>query len=181
VDGTLPATAYTWQADFYSNGVAQPFYSSEVPHPYFGPVTGVTSGTFQIPRDLSNSATTFYRITMTVVDSLGIQTVVTRDIHPNQTNWAVNTNIPGAAYVVDGTWQTGPYSTQDGVGVQHVLSGVPLQTISGNRYRFSGWADGSALTDSFTNGAGSGTYTANYDQVTNPCRRHGKALMLEAR
>jgi len=167
VDGTLPASAYTWQADFYSNGVAQPFYSSEVPHPYFGPVTGVTSGTFQIPKDLSNSATTFYRITMTVVDSLGLQTVVTRDIHPNQTNWAVNTNIPGAAYVVDGTWHTSPYSTQDGVGVQHVLSGVPLQTISGNRYRFNGWADGSALTDSFTNGAGSGTYTANYDQVTN--------------
>jgi glucose/arabinose dehydrogenase/PKD repeat protein len=167
VDGTLPASAYTWQADFYSNGVAQPFYSSEVPNPFFGPVTGVTSGTFQIPKDLSNSATTFYRITMTVVDSLGLQTVVTRDIHPNQTNWSVNTNIPGAAYVVDGNWHTGPYSTQDGVGVQHVLSGVPLQTISGNRYRFNGWADGSALTDSFTNGAGSGTYIANYDQVTN--------------
>src|SRR6266851_1065340 len=171
VDGTLPASAYTWQADFYSNGVAQPFYSSEVPLPFYGPVSGVTSGTFQIPKDLSNSATTFYRITMTVVDSLGLQTVVTRDIHPNQTNWAVNTNIPGADYVVDGTWQTSPYSTQDGVGVQHVLSGVPLQTISGNRYRFNGWADGSALADSFTNGTANGTYTANYDQVTStmPC------------
>jgi glucose/arabinose dehydrogenase/regulation of enolase protein 1 (concanavalin A-like superfamily) len=166
-DGTLPASAYTWQADFYTNGVAQPFYSSEVPHPIFGPVTGVTSGTFQIPKDLSNSATAFYRITMTVVDSLGLQTVVTRDIHPNQMNWAVNTNIPGAAYVVDGTWQTSPYTTQDGVGVQHVLTGVPLQTIGGNRYRFNGWADGSALTDSFTNVAANGTYTANYDQVTN--------------
>jgi glucose/arabinose dehydrogenase/regulation of enolase protein 1 (concanavalin A-like superfamily) len=165
-DGTLPASAYTWKADFYSNGVAQPFYSSEVPNPFFGPVTGVTSGTFQIPKDLSNTATTYYRITMTVVDSLGLQTVVTRDINPNQTSWAVNTNIPGAAYVVDGTWQTSPYSTQDGVGVQHVLTGVPLQTIGGNRYRFNGWADGSALTDSFTNGAANGTYTANYDQVT---------------
>jgi len=166
VDGTLPASAYTWQVDFYSSGVAQPFYSYEVPHPFYGPVTGVTSGTFQIPQDLSNTATTFYRITLTVVDSLGIQTAVTRDIHPNQTNWSVNTNVPGTAYVADGTWHTSPYATPDGVGVQHLLTGVPLQTIGSTRYRFSGWADGSALTDSFTSGASNGTYTANYDQVT---------------
>jgi glucose/arabinose dehydrogenase/regulation of enolase protein 1 (concanavalin A-like superfamily) len=167
-DGTLPASAYTWQADFYSNGVAQPFYSSEVPNPFYGPVSGVTSGTFQIPQDLSNNASTFYRITMTVVDSLGLQTVVTRDIHPNTSTWSVNTNVPGAAYVVDGTWHTtSPYSTTDGVGIQHVLTGAPLQTINGVRYRFNGWADGSALTDSFTNGATNATYTANYDQVTN--------------
>jgi glucose/arabinose dehydrogenase/regulation of enolase protein 1 (concanavalin A-like superfamily) len=167
VDGTLPASAYTWQVDFYSNNVAQPFYSSEVPHPFYGPVTGVTQGSFQIPQDLSNSSSTFYRITMTVVNSLGIQTVVTRDIHPHVTNWSVNTNIPGAAYVVDGTWHTSPYATQDGVGVQHVLTGVPTQTIGSNRYRFFGWSDGSALTDSFTNSAATGTYTANYDQVVN--------------
>jgi glucose/arabinose dehydrogenase/regulation of enolase protein 1 (concanavalin A-like superfamily) len=166
VDGTVPASAYTWQADFYSNGVAQPFYSYEVPKPFYGPVTGVTSGTFQIPQDQSNTASTFYRITMTVVDSLGLQTVVTRDIHPNTTNWSVNTNIAGAAYAVDGTWQTGPYSTPDGVGIQHVLAGVPTQTIGSTRYRFNGWSDGSALTDSFTTPAGNTTYTANYDQVT---------------
>ena len=166
VDGTLPASAYTWQVDFYSNSVAQPFYTYEVPHPFYGPVNGVTSGTFQILQDLSNTDSTFYRITMTVVDSLGIQTVVTRDIHPNLTNWSVNTNVPGAAYVVDGTWHTSPYSTPDGVGVQHVLTGVPTQTIGSTRYRFHGWSDGSALTDSFSNGAANGTYTANYDQVT---------------
>ncbi len=166
-DGTLPASDYTWQVDFYNTGVAQPFYSFEVPQPFYGPVSGVTSGSFQIPQDLSNTASTFYRITMTVVDSLGLQTVVTRDIHPNTTNWSVNTNVPGAAYVVDGTWHTSPSpSTPDGVGVQHVLSGVPLQTIGGVRYRFNSWADGSALTDSFTNSASTATYTANYDQVT---------------
>jgi glucose/arabinose dehydrogenase/regulation of enolase protein 1 (concanavalin A-like superfamily) len=166
-DGTLPASDYTWQVDFYSNGVAQPFYSYEVPQPFYGPVSGVTSGSFQIPQDLSNNSSTFYRITMTVVDSLGLQTVVTRDIHPNTTNWSVNTNVAGAAYVVDGTWHTSPYSSQDGVGIKHVLTGVPLQTVGANRYRFNGWADGSALTDSFTTTASSASFTANYDQVTN--------------
>ena len=165
VDGTLPASAYTWQVDFYSNNVAQPFYTSEVAHPFYGPVTGITQGSFQTPQDLSNAASTFYRITMTVVDSLGIQTVVMRDIHPHLTNWSVNTNVPGAAYVADGTWHTGPYTTSDVVGVQHVLSGVPTQTIGSNRYRFQGWSDGSALTDAFTNSATNGSYTANYDRV----------------
>ncbi len=164
-DGTLPASAFTWQADFMSNGVVQPFYTSEVAHPFYGPTSGVTSGSFQIPTDLSNTPATFYRITLTVVDSLGIKTVVTRDIHPNLTTWSVSTNTPGAAYVVDGTWHTGPYTTQDVVGVKHVLTGVPTQTIGSNRYRFADWSDGSALADSFTTTAASETFTANYDQT----------------
>ena len=167
VDGVLPASAYTWQVDFYSNGLAQPFYSSEAPYPFYGPVTGVTSSSFHIPEDLSNDPTTFYRSTLNVVDSLGIHTVVTRDIHPVATSWSATTNVPGAAYVVDGTWHTSAYTTQDSVGVQHVLIGVPTQTIGGIRYRFHGWSDGSALSDTFTNPTGSVTYTANYDQVNN--------------
>jgi len=165
-DGILPASAYTWKADFYSNGVAQPFYTSEVPHPFYGPTSGIKNGTFTLPRDLSNTATSFYRITLTVVDSLGLQTTVTRDIHPALTSWSVNTNVAGAAYVVDGAWQTGPFTTQDVVGVQHVLSGALVQTIGANRYRFQGWSDGSALTDTFTNPTASASYTANYDQVS---------------
>jgi len=167
IDGVLPGSAYTWKVDCYSNGVAEPFYLNEVPQSYYT-ANGVTSGSFQIPQDLSNNAATFYRITMTVVDSQGIQTAVTRDIHPNQTNWSVNTSVPGAAYTVDGTWQTSPYATQDGTGIKHVLSGVPNQLINGSRYRFNGWADSSALTDSFTTGATGATYTGNYDAIPAP-------------
>ncbi len=162
-DGTEPASAFTWQADFYQNGVAVPFYLSEVPHPFYGPATGISSGTLQIPNDLSQTPASFYRITMTVTDSLGLSTVVTRDIHPNLTSWTATSNVSGAAFVVDGTWHTAAYTTQDVVGVQHVLTGVPLQTVSSARYRFLGWADGSALTDSFTTTGSSTTYTADYD------------------
>jgi uncharacterized repeat protein (TIGR01451 family) len=165
VDGTLPGYDYTWKADFISNGVAQPSYSAEVPYPFYGPVTGA-SGSFKIPTDPSQTPSSFYRITLTVTDSLGLQTVVTKDIHPNLANWSVSANVPGIGYTVDGTWHTGPYSTQDVVGVQHVLSGMPLaQTISGTRYRFVGWADGSALTDSFTAAATPASYTADYEAV----------------
>ncbi len=61
----------------------------------------------------------------------------------------------------------GLFSTTDVVGVQHVIAGMPLvQTIGGNRYRFTGFADGSTLTDTFTAGSGPGTYTANYEPVS---------------
>jgi len=54
------------------------------------------------------------------------------------------------------------------VGVQHVLTGVPVQTVGGIRYRFNGWADGSALTDTFTSSTSGQSFTANYDQVQTP-------------
>jgi hypothetical protein len=47
-----------------------------------------------------------------------------------------------------------------------VLTGLGLaQVIGGTRYRFSGWGDGSALTDSFTSSAAPATYTADFDAV----------------
>jgi uncharacterized repeat protein (TIGR01451 family) len=168
VDGTLPSYDYTWKVDFHSNGVVQPSYFAEVPYPFYGPATGITTGSFQIPTDPSQIASSFYRITLTVTDSLGIKTVVTQDLHPNLTSWSAGANVPGAGYAVDGSWQSGPYSITDVVGVRHVLTGMPLaQTLAGNRYRFAGWADGSALNDTITAGAGAGSYTAEYDAVQN--------------
>jgi glucose/arabinose dehydrogenase/regulation of enolase protein 1 (concanavalin A-like superfamily) len=165
-DGTLGASAFSWKVDYYVNGVAQPFYTDEVAHPFDGPFTGVTGGSIQIPSDPSQVPGSFYRITLTVTDSLGLQTVVIQDLHPNLTTWSVDSDVTGAGYVVDGTWQTDTYSTQDVVGVQHVLSGLPLtQTVGGVPYRFAGWADGSALTDTITAGVGSGSYTALFDPV----------------
>ena len=166
VDGTEPPSAYSWKVDFYANGVAQPSFSAEVAHPFYGPVTGITSGSFSVPTDPSQTPTSFYRITLSVTDSLGLQTVVTQDLHPNTTSWTASANVAGAGYAIDGQWLTGPFSTTDVVGVQHVIAGMPLvQTIGGSRYRFAGFADGSALTDTFTVGSGPGTYTANYEQV----------------
>ena len=167
VDGTLPASDYTWQVDFYKNGVAQPLYNAEVPHPFLGPTSGETSGSFAIPGDVSQVPGSFYRITLTVVNSAGIRTVVTRDIHPNLTTWTATSSVAGAGFFVDGTWQTGPDTVTDVVGVQHVLSGLgSAQIVGGQRYRFTGWADGSALNDEFTSTSGNATYSADFDPVS---------------
>jgi regulation of enolase protein 1 (concanavalin A-like superfamily) len=164
-DGPLPGYDYGWKVDFYRNKVTDPSYYAEVAVPAYGPATG-TSGSFTIPADPYQVPGSFYRITLTVTDSRGLQTVVTKDLHPNLTSFTVTANVAGAGYYVDGTWHTGTYSTQGVVGAQHVLTGMALaQVIGGTRYRFSGWADGSALTDSFTSTATAATFTASYDPV----------------
>ena len=167
VDGTLPGYDYTWKVDFIKNGLVVPSYYAEIPGPFYGPASGVTSGSFTIPNDVSQTPGSYYRITLTAADSAGAQTVVTQDLTPNLTGFSVTDSVPGAGYFVDGAWKTGNYTTQDVVGVQHVLTGLGLaQVVGGARYRFSGWGDGSALTDSFASTATPGTYTADFDPVT---------------
>jgi glucose/arabinose dehydrogenase/regulation of enolase protein 1 (concanavalin A-like superfamily) len=167
VDGTLPASDFTWQVDFIANGVVKPSYVNEVPGPFYGPVSGVSSGSFAILNDNSNVPTSFYRITMTVTDSLGLSTVVTRDVHPNVTSWTATSNVAGSLLVVDGTLQAAPYTTTDVVGVSHLLMGLPAQVVGGTRYRLHGWADGSGQGDRFTSGSSPATYTTILDPVTN--------------
>ena len=166
VDGTLPASDFTWQVDFIANGVAKPSYLNEVPGPFYGPVSGVSTGSFAIPSDNSNVLSSFYRITMTATDSLGLSTVVTRDIHPNLTSWTVGSNVAGSLVFVDGTLQTTPYTQQDVVGVTHLLMGIPAQTVGSTKYRLHGWADGNGQSDRFTSTASASTYTDVLDPVT---------------
>jgi uncharacterized repeat protein (TIGR01451 family) len=167
VDGTLPAYDYSWRVDFVKNGVDEPQYYAEIPYPFYGPKEGITSGSFTIPSDVSQTPGSYYQISLTTTDSAGKQTVVTQKLAPNLTSWSVTDSVPGAGYSVDGAWKTGNYTTTDVVGVKHVLTGLGLaQTAGGTRYRFAGWDDGSALTDSFTSGAAAATYTADFDAVS---------------
>ena len=169
IDGTLPASAYTWTVDEYVNGVLQPATYAEVGGDFSGPTTGSTSGSVTIPTDPSQVPNSFYRITLSVADSRGLTTVATQDLHPNLTTWSTSTNVPGTGYSVDGSWETGPATFTGVAGVVHVLDGLPqAQTVGGVRYRFVGWSDGSALTDTVTAGSGAGTSVAQYEPVVTP-------------
>ncbi|WP_370085273.1 PQQ-dependent sugar dehydrogenase [Streptacidiphilus sp. MAP12-16] len=165
-DGTLPPSAYTWQVDYYSNGVLRPVYNAEVPGPVSGPTSGATGASVTIPTDTSQTPGSSYRITLSVTDSTGSRTVVTKDLTPNLASISANTAVPGAGYFVDGTWHTGSYTAQGVVGVRHVLAGLPLaQSVAGSPYRFSGWSDGSALTDVVGTPAAGASWTAQFDPV----------------
>ena len=63
-DGTLPASAFTWNIDFLHDGHVHPVIQ----------ITGVKSGTFTIPTSGHDfQGNTRYRITLTVMDSDGLK------------------------------------------------------------------------------------------------------------
>ncbi|MBV8927879.1 MAG: PQQ-dependent sugar dehydrogenase, partial [Mycobacteriaceae bacterium] len=167
VDGNLPASAYTWQVDLISNGVAAPNWLHENQQPFFGPKSGVTSGSFTVPTDMSQNANTYYHVTLTVVNSAGVATVTTADIKPNLTTWTATTSVSGMPFYVDGVWHNSPYTTQDVVGVQHVLMGQAEDSSGGQNYRMQGWNNGTGTlgenSESFTTTSSPATYTAEYD------------------
>jgi len=163
-DGTEPGSAFSWQVDFISNGVAQPFYNLEVPARSTRSAASRAAHS-RSPRTCrrrprrSTNHDDGDRLTRP-------QDCHDRDIHPNLTSWTVNANVPNTMFFVDGSLKTGSFSTTDVVGIQHVLIGIPAQVIGGLKYRHNGWADGSALSDSFTSGASPATYTDNLDPVS---------------
>lgn len=163
VDGTLPASAFTWQVDFLSNGVVQPSYVHEARQPFAGPFASVTAGSVRIPTDPSNRPGTSYRITLRAVNSAGVASVATRDIQPALSSFTVTSSVAGGGYFIDGSWHTSTSTTNDVVGIRHVLSALPTETLGGQRYRLSGWASGGVLTDSFATAASPTTHTVNFE------------------
>ena len=72
-DGSLPASAYTWQVDFH--------HDSHV-HPFMPATSGLTSGSFVVPNTEASAALIWYRIYLTVTDSAGRSTTSYRDLRP---------------------------------------------------------------------------------------------------
>ena len=89
-DGTLPASAYTWNIDFLHEGHVHPGT----------PITGVTRGTFTIPTSGHDfSGFTRYRITLTVTDSSGLQSSQSVTVFPDKVNLTFDT-APARTYTI---------------------------------------------------------------------------------
>ena len=103
-DGTLPASAYTWNIDFLHDTHVHPGT----------PITGVTSGTFTIPtsgHDFSDF--TRYRVSLTVTDSSGLQSTSSVTIFPQKVNLTFAAAPAGATVFLDGIAHTAPFVYDD--------------------------------------------------------------------
>ena len=85
-DGTLPASAFTWQVDFH--------HATHV-HPFIAPTSGATSGSFVAPTVGHTESDVWYRISLTVRDSAGLTTTVTRDVLPRTVQLTLATSPAG--------------------------------------------------------------------------------------
>ena len=157
-DGTLPASAYTWNIDFLHEGHVHPGT----------PITGVTSGTFTIPTTGHDfSGNTRYRITLTVTDSSGLQSTSSATVFPQKVNLTFATAPAGATVFLDGIAHTAPFVYDTLVGFNHTIE-APNQTIGANTYNFASWSDGGAQPHTIVVPAAAQTYTANFNVAATP-------------
>jgi glucose/arabinose dehydrogenase len=152
-DGTLPPSAFTWEVVFHHDTHT---------HPFFGPTSGVTSGSVMIPNQGEVATNVFYRFQLTVRDSSGLTHTVTRDVVPRVANVTLQTNPPGLQLLLDGTPVTAPATIPNVVGMIRSIGAPSPQTSNGTQLTFGSWSDGGAATHQIVVPTTSATFTATY-------------------
>lgn len=135
-------------------------------HPFIDPVTGAPSLTFTIPNDNEIESTVFYRVHLTVTDSGGASTEVTRDLLPRTSQITLATNPPGLQLLRDDSPVTPPVTVTSVEGIQRRIEAPSPQVVGGTTYVFQGWSDGGAAQHTITTPTNDTTYTATYVPAT---------------
>jgi hypothetical protein len=155
-DGTLPASAYTWNIDFLHEGHVHPGT----------PITGVKSGSFTIPTSGHDfSGFTRYQITLTVTDSSGLQSSKSVTVFPDKVNLNFDTTPTGLTLYLDGIAHTGPFVYDTLVGFNHTIE-ARNQTVGSTAYTFASWSDGGAQSHVVVVPAAGQSIVANYNAAS---------------
>lgn len=140
-DAPLPAGAFSWHAEFLHDDERDPA---------FGPVTGVTSGNFNVPTTAPNTTNTAYRIHLTVTDTNGNFQATSTDVFPRLSTLSLATVPPGLQVMFEGESYNTPASIATVAGMERTVGAPSPQTWGGADYGFVLWSDGGAATHLFT-------------------------------
>jgi glucose/arabinose dehydrogenase len=150
----LPASAFTWTVDIVRK-------SGSINIAY-GPLSGATSGSLQIPttgRPLEESS---YVITLTVKDETGFETTVKRTLPPDIAELTLDTVPSGIPVFLDGFPIETPYVYRGPIGFRHHLEAQASFTIDGSVFEFERWnADGGQVVE-FSAAEGGANWLATY-------------------
>jgi uncharacterized repeat protein (TIGR01451 family) len=150
-DGTLPASAYSWELLMHhcpSNCHTHPV---EVR-------TGAATGAFVAP---DHEYPSHLELRLTVTDSGGLQDTAGVLLQPRTVDVTLAANLPGIVLTLDSASGPAPFTETVIQGSAHTLSAPATQLIGGVRYAFRSWSDGGARIHNIT-AASSTTYTAAY-------------------
>ncbi len=157
-DGTLPASAFTWNIDFLHDNHVHPGTA----------ITGVRSGTFTIPTSGHDfEGNTRYRITLTVTDSNGLKDTRSVTVWPQKVNLSFDTAPSGLTVYLDGVARATPFVLDTLLGFNHTIEARD-QSSGGNNYVFSSWSDGGARTHTITVPSAAQSYRASYAIASAP-------------
>jgi glucose/arabinose dehydrogenase len=157
-DGTLPASAFTWEVVFHHD---------DHTHPFMQPTGGITGGSFTVPTNIETDSNVFFRIHLTVRDSCGLTHHVTRDVMPRTVNITITSDPVGLQITLDGQPRTTPVSFTGVVGIVRTIGAPSPQPLAGQTWQFDSWSDGGAQTHEITTPATDTTYTATFGNT--PC------------
>jgi PKD repeat protein len=150
-DGTLGAEAMTWEVRRHHNGSHW--------HPWFSG-TG-NNLTFQAPppEDLQATGTgNHLEILLTVRDSGGLTTTVTRIVQPRRVTLTFTTNPQGLNVTVTGVTLQGPTNITSWEGWALSVDAPSPQ----GAYVFKSWSDGGAKAHTIVTPASGTVYTARF-------------------
>jgi glucose/arabinose dehydrogenase len=151
-DGTLPASAFTWNVDFLHEGHVHPG----------APQTGSKGGTVTIPTSGHDfNGNTRYRITLTVTDSSGLTDTKSVTIYPQKVNLTFGTSPAGLTLYLDGIAKATPFVHDTLIGFNHTI-GARNQSGGSNSYTFQSWSDGGAQEHTIVVPSTDQSYTATY-------------------
>ena len=133
-------------------------------HPFFGPVDGVTAGSFAVPtmgHDFSGSVS--YEVICTVTDTNGLASSSSVQLTPEEVNLTFQTVPAGLNVLLGGVTRTTPFTIDAAIGFQFQIE-APDQTSGGTPYVFSSWSDGGACTHGLSVGTSDQTLVATFQQ-----------------
>lgn len=152
-DGALPPSAFTWLVVLR--------HHSHV-HPFYGPVSGVTGGSFTVPVSGHGPEDTFFEIQLSVVDSDGLPGAVSRPLDPVISTIVFDTAPSGIPIILDGKSVATPRSYDSLSGFQHQVEAQESFVLGGVPHVFVCWSDGGDRAHVFVAPEGGGTLTASY-------------------
>ena len=143
-DGTLPPSAFTWQANFHHDTHTHPFFSAR---------TGSLSGSATVPDFEATTANTWMRFMLTVQDSAGQSTTVTRDLYPRHQLGSLRpsgTPTNGVGPIEVDQHNGGPAGNdgeQIALGGISYPKGLGVHAPSSITYRLNGVCEGNLIAD----------------------------------
>jgi hypothetical protein len=155
-DGELPGSSFRWQIDFH-----HATHVHDQP-----PVTGIKSGTYNVPNEGETSDDVWYRIKLTVMDSDGLTSTDSVDVLPRKSTLSFVTDPPGLPIELDGQPFDTPGSVVSVEGMLRTIEAVSPQAVDGDEYTFSFWSIEGAALQTIATPAEDSTYTATFSRVT---------------
>jgi glucose/arabinose dehydrogenase/PKD repeat protein len=155
-DAALPDSAYRWS--LLVQHCPQDCHAHEITRR-----TGRT-GSFVAP---DHEYPSHLELRLTVTDSAGLATTVSRRLDPRTVDLTLDSDPPGLVLSAFFEWLPAPFTRTVIVGSSLSITAITPQESGGRVYEFASWSDGGAAVHNITAPAEPATYTATFREKPN--------------